>query len=312
MLRTIIALIAIVLILFPNADADAQIMTFSRENIIAYTPEWTGERFEDGRPRVPDDILERMRGVTITQAWGVLRGDGFVQQYEGGFECTQPGKVLVGRALTANYMPRRPDMWKVMMEQGKEDGRIGAHISWPIDMLVPGDVYVADTYGIVEDGPIIGDNLATAIFANSGNGVVFDGSIRDIAGVREMEGFVGFYRDWHPSYSEPKIMLVGLNAPVRIGGATVMPGDIVLGRNGSVIFIPAHLAEKVVTTSEIIRLRDRFGKQRLSEGRYTPGQIDARWTDDIESDFSGWLRAHINELPVPAETIQDYLKERTW
>ena len=107
-------------------------------------------------------------------------------------------------------------------------------------------------------------------------------------------------------------MIVGINRPTRIRTVTVMPGDVVLGKMGVVIFIPPQLAEKVVITSEIVRLRDMFGHQRLREGKYTAGQIDARWTDDIEKDFSKWLNDHINELPVPKATIQNYLKERTW
>lgn len=287
-------------------------LNLSREELIAYTPEWQGERFADGRPRVADDLVARMRQVTITQAWGVLRGAGFNHQYEDGWQCTHPGGVLCGRALTALYMPRRPDMRQVMDTRGEQAGQIGDQISWPIDALVPGDVYVADVFGKIAEGPVIGDNLATAILANSGNGVVHDAAVRDLEGIEELEGFASFVRGWHPSYASPTIMLVGMNCPVRLGLATVMPGDIVLGKREGVIFIPPHLAEKVVTTSEVIRLRDMFGMQRLREGKYTPGQIDTRWTDEIEADFSRWLEDHIDDLPVPREAIQEMLKERTW
>lgn len=291
-------------------------LNMTPEELIDYTYEWTGERFADGRPKVPDGILARMRGVTLTQAWGVLRGAGYHWQYEGDFVCTQPGGVLVGRALTAMYMPRRPAMRTLMEEKGTRAGCIGDQISWPIDMLVPGDVYVADVYGKIEQGPIMGDNLSTAIYAKSGNGVVHDAAVRDIEGIREMTGFVTFARGFHPTYASPTIMLLGVNCPVRIGHVTVMPGDVVLGKHdgtsGGVVFIPPHLAEKVVKTSELIRLRDMFGKQRLREGVYTPGQIDRRWTDDIEADFSRWLEDRIDELPVPKDAIQEMLKERTW
>ncbi|MCC7262336.1 MAG: RraA family protein [Candidatus Latescibacteria bacterium] len=287
-------------------------LNLSPEELIAYTPEWQGERFADGRPRVSDDIVARMRHGTITQAWGVLRGAGFNHQYEDGWQCTHPGGVLCGRALTALYMPRRPDMRQVMDTRGEKAGQIGDQISWPIDALVPGDVYVADVFGKIAEGPVIGDNLATAILTNSGNGVVHDAAVRDLEGIEELEGFASFVRGWHPSYASPTIMLVGMNCPVRLGLATVMPGDIVLGKREGVIFIPPHLAEKVVTTSEVIRLRDMFGMQRLREGKYTPGQIDTRWTDEIEADFSRWLEDHIDDLPVPRDAIQEMLKERTW
>ena len=287
-------------------------LNMSPEELIEYTPEWQGERFADGRPKVPDDILERMQNVSITQAWGVLRGPGYNWQYEDGWVCTHPGQVLVGRALTAAYLPRRPVMRRVMEAKGERAGCIGDQISWPIDMLVSGDVYVADVFGKIDQGAVIGDNLATAIYANSGNGVVHDAAVRDIDGIQALPNFTSFVRGFHPTFASPTIMLAGVNCPVRIGGATVMPGDVVLGRDDGVVFIPPHLAEQVVKTSELIALRDRFGKQRLAEGQYTPGQIDTRWSDLIEEDFSRWLESHIDELPVPRAAIQELLKERTW
>lgn len=284
----------------------------SAEELIEYTPEWAGERFDDGRPKVADEVIERFRRVSITLAWTVLRGHGYEWQYEGGFYSTHPGKTLVGRAYTASYLPRRPDMRALMEQKGGAAGCVGDQISWPIDLLQSGDVYVADVFGKVEQGPVIGDNLSTAIYANSGNGVVHDAAVRDIEGIKRMDGFVSFVRGWHPSYASPTIMLGGLNTPIRIGQATVMPGDVVLGRDGGVLFIPPHLAQDVLNTAELVILRDDFGKSRLREGVYTPGQIDARWTEEIERDFSVWLEDHIDELPVPREAIQALLEKRTW
>ncbi|HWJ30092.1 MAG TPA: hypothetical protein VNS32_26380, partial [Flavisolibacter sp.] len=175
-------------------------------------------------------------------------------------------------------------------------------------------------FGAKRNGPTIGDNVGNAIYARTGNGIVYDGAIRDLEGLKEIGSFTSFYTSYDPSYHNPgagagrdlTTMIVGINRPTRIRTVTVMPGDVVLGKMGVVIFIPPQLAEKVVITSEIVRLRDMFGHQRLREGKYTAGQIDARWTDDIEKDFSKWLNDHINELPVPKATIQNYLKERTW
>ena len=287
-------------------------LDLTKEELIDYTPEWDGERFEDGRPKVPDDILERMAHVSITQAWGVLRGQGFEWQYEDGWMCTHPGQVLVGRALTAMYVPRRPDMRKLMEEKGAEAGCIGDQISWPIDMLESGDVYVADVFGKIDQGAVIGDNLATSIHTKAGKGVVHDAAVRDLDGIQELPDFVSFVRGAHPSFASPTIMLAGINCPTRIGKVTVMPGDVVLGREDGVMFIPPHLAERVVKTSEVIRLRDQFGMQRLREGKYTSGEIDRKWEDHIERDFSQWLEDHIDDLPVSKEAIQELLKERTW
>ena len=282
-------------------------LNLTPEEIVLFTPEWHGERTPDGRPHVADDILERMRHVTITQAWVVLRGEGYHWQYEDGWLSTQPGKTLVGRAVTVSYMPRREDLRKTVFERALAQGCVGDQVTWPIETLVPGDVYVADIMGKVADGAAIGDNLATSILAKSGNGVVHDGSIRDIDGVKEIEGFVGFCRGYHPSVATPTVCLAGINCPVRIGGVTVMPGDVILGRDDGVVFVPPQLAEKVVVTSEVTQLRDIFGKMCLQEKRYTPGEIDRKWDQYIEDDFMRWVAAPDRALPVPASTVAGLL-----
>lgn len=303
--------------LFTLMTLDAQ--QISKEEMIFLTPKWTGERFPDGRPRVPDALLQRMKLVTLEEAWAVLKGENYKHQYDDGWQVINPDSVLVGRAVTATFMPGRPDIQRVIDDRGhNKDGRIKSQNSWPIDLLVKGDVYVVDQFGAHEDGPTIGDNLGNSIFAKSGNGIVYNGAIRDINGLKEIGGFTSFFRTYHPSHhlnnpdGELNTTLTGINTPTRIGKATVLPGDVVLGRDGGVIFIPPHLAEKVVKTSEIVRLRDMFGHQRLREQKYTPGQIDSRWSADIEKDFSQWLNAHIDKLPVPKEQIQELLKTRTW
>ncbi len=306
-----------VLVLCAARPAFAQ--QLSKEEMIFLTPEWKGERFPDGRPKVPDDLLKRMKLVTHEEAWAVLKGSNFRHQYEDGWLCINPDSVLVGRAVTAQFLPGRPDVHRVIDEKGhKKDGRIKSQNSWPIDMLTRGDVYVVDQFGAREDGPTIGDNLGNSIYAKTGNGIVYDGAVRDINGLKEIGSFTSFVRSYHPSHhlnnpdGDLNTTLVGINRPTRIGKAFVMPGDVVLGRDGAVMFIPPHLVEKVVKTSEIVRLRDMFGHQRLREQKYTPGQIDNRWSDDIERDFSQWLNAYIDKLPVPKAQIQEYLKTRTW
>ncbi len=285
--------------------------TASTEQIIFLTSQWKGERFDDGRPKVTDDILERMKGVSIEEAWGVLRNEGYHNQFEGGWEPLHDDVPIVGRALTVQYMPNRPDVSEQIKKKGKEDGQIGNTNSWPIDMLQENDVYVADGFGKIVDGTLIGDNLGNSIYAKSKTGVVFNASSRDMAGLSEIEGFNAFVRGWHPSFLT-EVMLLSINSPIRMGAATVLPGDVILAKREGVVFIPAHLAEKVVVTSEVVRLRDLFGIGGLKEGKYTPGQIDSKWTAEIEKDFSKWLKDHKDELPVPKEQIQELLKKRTW
>ena len=291
----------------------------SKEELIFLTPEWKGERFPDGRPKVSDVLLDRMKLVTLEEAWAVLKGENYKHQYDDGWVTINPDSVLVGRAVTAIFVPGRPDIHRVIDNKGHtKDKRVKSQNSWTIDLLVKRDVYVVDQFGAHEDGPTIGDNLGNSIFAKTGNGIVYNGAVRDINGLKELGSFTSFFRSYHPSHhlnnpdGELNTTLVGINTPTRIGKATVMPGDVVLGRDGGVLFVPPHLVEKVVKTSEIVRLRDMFGHQRLREQKYTPGQIDSRWSPEIEKDFSSWLNDHIDELPVPKEQIQELLKTRTW
>ena len=309
------SLFVFIILLVFFLQTKSQQVQISKEQLIALTPAWKGERFADGRPKVPDNILKRMRSVSVEEAWAVMKNAGYAYQVAEGWMQINPDSVLTGRAVTATFMPARPDVWGAIDTAGKKMGKRGQN-TWAVDLLIKGDVYVADQFGAHRNGPTIGDNVGNAIYAKTGNGIVYDGALRDVEGLKEIGGFTSYYTSYDPSYHNPpgdlNTMIVGINQPTRIRIVTVMPGDIVLGKMGVVTFIPPHLAEKVVKTSEIVRLRDMFGHQRLREGIYTAGQIDTRWTDEIEKDFSKWLNDHINELPVPKEQVQEYLKERTW
>jgi len=285
--------------------------TISREELIFLTSAWTGERFADGRPKVPDDLLERARNVRIEEAWLVLKNEGYVNQFEGEWKTLRAGKPMTGRAVTAVFMPTRPDVEKNIKDRGAKEGRLGNTNSWPIDKLVKGDVYIADGSGKIDGGTLIGDNLGNSIYAKSGNGVVFNSSARDPEGLMEIQGFNAWVRDWHPSFLEQEV-LMGLNVPIRMGKALVLPGDLVLARDEGVIFIPAHLAQQVVITAEFLSLRDKFAITMLRNGTYTPGQIDSQWTDKIKDDFIHWLDKNPGMLPMKRTELDEYMKKRTW
>jgi regulator of RNase E activity RraA len=301
-----------------TSAALAQPGVLSSAQLVEYTPDWTGDRLPDGRPKVPDAILDRMAKVTLEEAWAVVTQAGFSHQYADGWLSIHPDQVLVGRALTSQWLPGRPDILKVIEGKGKAQGRIGDTNAWPVDMLQRRDVYVSDHFGLKQNGPSVGDNVANAIFAKSGNGIVYDGAIRDINGLEAIAGFTSFVRAYDPSHhlgasrtgARLNSTMIGINVPIRIGGAFVMPGDVVLGRNGGVIFIPPQLAERVVQASELTRLRDTFGIARLRTGTYTAGQIDGRWSEAIEADFTAWLRANIDNLPVGRAEVEEILKKR--
>jgi regulator of RNase E activity RraA len=281
-------------------------MAAPKADVMAWSPQWQGERSSDGRPKVPDAILERMKTVSIEEAWEVLRKHGYTTQFAGGWQMLHPDKPFVGRALTASYLPGRPDLLERVTRTGKEEGRIGPPNSWPIDMLQAGDVYIADGYGKISGGTLIGDNLGNAIYARSRTGVVFDAAARDIEGLAEIEGFNAFVRGWDPSLID-NMVLGAINHPIRIGTVTVLPGDVILAKREGIIVIPPHLAREVVETSEIIGLKDAFGHERLKAGVYTPGQIDVKWTDAIKADFFRWLEARPEKPPIAREAIEKEL-----
>jgi 4-hydroxy-4-methyl-2-oxoglutarate aldolase len=304
-------MLQMIVLLYFSLITTAQQVTLSPEQIKGYTPDWKGERFPDGRPKVSDRMLERLKAVRLEEAWGVLRNKGYQNQFEGDWMVLNPDSAMTGRVVTAQYMPMRPDVDKIIKDIGKTEKRIGATNSWPIDVLKNGDIYVADSYGKIVDGTLIGDNLGNAIYAKSLRGVIFYGSVRDIEGLAEIKGFNAWMKGYDPSYIQ-QMMLGGINVPIRIGRATVLPGDAVLAKKGGIVFIPAHLLDTVVLNAEFIALRDQFGHQRLREGKYTPGQIDTQWTDEIKKDFLKWLDENPGKLPMTRQELDKFMKDRSW
>jgi 4-hydroxy-4-methyl-2-oxoglutarate aldolase len=305
--------LAISVFMMTGFFAKGQNVGSSPEYIKALTAEWKGERFEDGRPKVSEDILNRLKNISIEEAWGVLRNKGFMNQFEGDWTIIHPDSSMTGRVVTAQYMPLRPDLEKQVKEQGKLENRAqqGGTNSWPIDVLREGDVYVADSYGKIADGTLIGDNLGNSIYARSKRGVIFYGSVRDVEGLSEIDGFNGWIKGSDPSYIQ-QMMLTSINAPIRVGRATVLPGDVVLAKRYGVIFIPAYLVEDLVLTSEVTALRDEFGHQRLREKKYLAGQIDSQWSEEIKKDFLDWLNNYPGKLPMTRTELDNYLKERNY
>lgn len=310
---TLIGSLVLLATLTPPAAAQVQLESVGR--VTFATQEWTGERDRYGRPLVPDDLLERMRHVSLEEAWGIVGSAGYRNRFEGDWHILHPDRPMIGRAFTAAFLPSSPELEKRLLEAARAQGLQGAMNQFPIYMLAKGDVYVADGFGKIEDGTLIGDNLAQAIYRNSGNGPVFYGSARDLSGVREIEGFNAWVKAWHPSYIR-EMMLASINAPIRVGHAVVLPGDVVLATESGVLFIPPHLVERVVRESEETRLTDTFRKQRIAAGTYTLAQTyGTKWTPEIEADFASWLRQERTRLTatigVAASTIDEMLAART-
>jgi len=284
---------------------------FPSSELIYLTSQWKGERFEDGRPKIPDAIIERAKKIGIEEAWQVLYNEGYKNQFEGNWKMVHDNVPVVGRVVTARYSPSRPDIEALIKERGKNEGRVGNTNAWPIQVLQKGDVYVAEAFGKIAQGTLIGDNLGASIFNKTGNGVIFDGAARDLSGLAQIKGFNAYVRDFHPSFLE-EVVLIGLNSPIRIGAAVVLPGDLVLSEREGVLFIPAHMAEKVVATAEFIAVRDRFSKDVLKAGTFTAGQIDSQWNETIKTAFLNWIAAHPNEPKITKEALEKFLEKRTW
>lgn len=257
------------------------------EMIHAVTGEWSGDRDANGRPLVSDDILERMKLVTTEEAWGTCKRNDYHFQFAGNWMNLHPNRVVVGRAVTCRWVPRRPDIHDSIGKQGEVDNRVGFQNSWVIDELEYNDVIVVDLFGKIFNGTFAGDNLATAIKSRSGTGMVIDGGIRDTQRILEMDDFNAFIRGVDPS-AIADVSMPEINGITRIGEATCVPGDVVLGTSTGVMFIPPHLAEEVVVRSEEIRLKDEFGQLRIREGVYTPGEVDRKFSDEMNKDFEDW------------------------
>lgn len=300
-------------LIFETGNAQSQLVP--EDQVIFYTLEWEGERDEYGRPLVSDQALERMKYVGLEEAWGTIRGAEYYDKFEGNWDVLYPEKVMVGRALTATYMPQSPELDERMHEIGREAGLGGGMNQYPIYMLEQGDVYVADGFGKIVDGTLIGDNLAQGIYSASGNGPILYGGARDMGGVKDIEGFNTWVKGWDPSYIQ-NMTLMSINAPTRIGRAIVLPGDVVLATETGVLFIPPHLAERVLLSSEISRMVDTFRKQRIDEGVYTLNQTyGTDWTDAMNEDFYDWVgsnrtRLH-DELGVGESTLNRVIETRS-
>lgn len=290
----------------------AQQITPTVDQVKSLSSEYSGERFPDGRPKVSDELLLRLEKVSVEEAWGFLRNKGYHNQYENDWIIIDDDRAMTGRAVTAQYMPLRTDVNDLVKKIGKDEGRVqsGGTNSWPIDILQEGDIYVADGYGKIVDGTLIGDNLGNAIYAKSKRGVIFYGSVRDMAGLSEIEGFNAWIKGHDPSYIQ-QMMLTTINYPIRVGRATVLPGDAVLANKYGVVFIPAHLLADLVINAEFIMLRDEFGIQRLKEGKYSAGEVDSKWSEAIVTDFLDWVQKK-EDLPMSRAELDEFLKERNW
>ncbi len=291
-----------------SAPAAAQVTT-SKERILYYTDGWTGERFPDGRPRLPDSLIDRARDMTMEDLWDELRSAGYLNQYDGGdWHALHIEKPMAGRAMTTQYMPMRPDLTAAMKKEGQAAGMTNlSHNGWPISLLQTGDVWVADGYGKVVEGTLIGSNLGSAIAAKTKTGFVFNAAIRDEAQNAEFPNFNGWYRAQDPS-GWAQMQLMSVNAPIHIGRATVLPGDLVVANKQGVIFIPAIIAEDIVSRAELTSLRDAYNFELNRTGK-NGTTFEGGWDAAKYQGLSAWLKQHPKMLKMSQATYDRLVAE---
>jgi regulator of RNase E activity RraA len=281
--------------LLASSAAFAQIKQ-TKEQIMFYTSDWKGERFPDGRPKVADSLLQRALSVSIEDIWEYLHSKGYVNQFDSGWQALHIEKPFAGRALTAQFMPRRPDMAAAVAAEGKTEGRVSGTNSWVINELQMGDTMVVDGYGKVIEGTMIGSNLGSGIAAHTHSGFVFNAGIRDAEENRKIEFLNGFFRGYDPS-AWAQMQLTGINVPVRIGRAVVLPGDLVLAKQDGVIFIPAILADEAIRRAEFTNLQDAFNFELNREGK-NGAEFEGGWTPQKYAAFAKWIDAHPEKLKM--------------
>jgi 4-hydroxy-4-methyl-2-oxoglutarate aldolase len=293
---TSLAAVACLVAALAPPPAQAQLFTLTKDELIQLTSQNPFERFPDGRPKVPDSILERARGMSAEEVWAVLPGKNFRNQYEDGFQVLHPGKKMVGRAFTVQFMPMRPDVDGFAAAKAKANGLGRLYNQTAIDMLQPGDVLVVDLFGKADSGTIVGDNLFYYVMkATKGGGLIVDGSIRDLEGISEMD-MPAYYRHTHPS-AIGNVTLTGINIPVRIGNVTVMPGDMVVGDREGIYFVPPALAQAVVDNADTIHIHDEWTRKKFDEGKYKSSEIYGRPTDPaLRKEYDEYLKKRLEEL----------------
>jgi 4-hydroxy-4-methyl-2-oxoglutarate aldolase len=317
--------------------ATAQPTSLTKDEMLYYTSVWKGERFPDGRPKVSDDIIQRMKYVSVTEAWQTLNGmsdpvEGqgptsfgetrrptYSNQYYGGFKMMRENIVICGRASTIHFLPYRPDLNGLVQQQGTKDGRGRGQYTWGIDQLQTGDCYVANVCEAELDASHVGDNLGTAIWTKTGNGAVIKGTLRDLYGNLAVNpNWNVMVRDFRPQANSSNLV-IGVNCPIQVGYVTVMPGDVVLGTLEGVVFIPPQFAQRVVETSERTRTQDYWAHEGVIQGRFTAQQADGSFTPEMNTEFTKWLNDNADNMgkffdnpkaAPSAEFIRAWVKQR--
>ena len=278
--------------LLAGTASQAQIFQLSREQLIEYTKQNPFERSADGRPKVPDELLKKLEGVSAEEVWTILSRHHYNNQFEGHWQILHPEKHLIGRAVTAQFMPFREDVQLVAETKANGNGPKRNANQRVIDSLQNGDTIVVDLYGKEEGGTYVGDNLATAIQTFTQNGFVVDGAIRDLDSIFA-KGMPVYIRGSHPTPIN-NCMLTGVNVPIRIGQAIVMPGDVVFGDKEGIYFIPPQFVKEIIENAEELHVHDEWTQMMLKTGKYKSSDIYPSPRDPaLKQQYEEYKRQHL-------------------
>ena len=283
-------------LLLTAALVDAQLFKLTREQVVEITADNPFERFPDGRPKIPDALIEQAKGLSAEDVWAVLPGKNYRNQWADGFQLLHPGTKMAGRAFTAQFMPTRPDIMGALTANATKAGIASYTHQYALDQLQPGDVFVADVFGKGAEGTIVGDNLFYYVHkATRGGGIVVDGSVRDLEGLSDIP-MPAYYRHAHPTPIR-EVMLTGINVPVRIGEATVNPGDLVFGDREGVYFIPPSLVQGILDRADETHIHDEWTKRKFDEGKYKSQEIYGSPRDPaLKKEYEDYLAKKLAEL----------------
>jgi len=281
---------------FVGRNASAQLVSFSKQQLIDYTAENPFDRLPDGRPKVPDALLERARDLSSEEVWSVMQAKGYENQYADGFQVLHPGKTMVGRAFTVQFMPLREDVNGVIQAKHQQETGKRLFNQTAIDMLQPGDVLVVDLFGKKVNGTIVGDNLFFYVNqATHGGGLVVDGSVRDLDGISEID-MPAYFKSVDPT-PIGQVMLTGINVPVRVGGVTVMPGDLVVGDREGVYFVPPQFVKEMLDKADETHIHDEWTKKKFAEGKYKSSEIYGSPSDPkLKQEYEDYLKKRLGEI----------------
>ena len=294
--QILVMIVCLLMVTLLVPSAKAQLIVFSKQDLVDYTPQNPFDRFPNGRPKVPDDLIARARGLSSEEVWAGLSQKGFNNQYADGFQILHPGTTMVGRAFTVQFMPLRGDVDGAIQTKAKARGITHLHNQTAIDMVQPGDVLVVDLFDKKVDGTIVGDNLFYYLWKGARSaGLVVDGSIRDLDGLSEID-LPAYFRHADPT-PIGNVMLTGINVPVRIGQVTVMPGDLVVGDREGVYFIPPQFVNEVLDHADETHIHDEWTKKKFAEGKYKSSEIYGSPSDPrLRQEYQEYLKKRLQEI----------------